>query len=405
MTYADAVISAIQALRGNLMRSVLTMLGIVIGVAAVILVVAIGSGARAVVIEQIRSLGSNLLVIDRQAPPPGSYPAVALTDLDAEVIGREISGVLQAVPVVHAAVDVVHGNASWTTSLFGVTEGYFAARDWAVADGRTFNPDDETGMAKVAILGETVARTLFGDESPVGSTIRVQHIPFTVIGVLAPKGQTTSGRDQDDIVIAPLRTARTRVLGASQGKLDNVDTILVKVGENDDIGTAQAEIESLLRARHRIAQGRDDNFSIKNLADVMRIKEASASALAWLVGAIASISLLVGGIGIMNIMLVSVVERTREIGIRMAIGARRRDILTQFLVEAVVLSVFGGIIGLLIGTVGAGAIAVVARWPWIVSAPAVAVAVGFSILVGMVFGFYPARKAAALDPIEALRRE
>ncbi len=408
MTYADAVISAIQALRGNLMRSVLTMLGIVIGVAAVILVVAIGSGARAVIIDQIRSLGSNLLVIDRQAPPPDALPGgggIALSDDDAEAIQREISGVRQAVPVVHATVDVVHGDASWETSLFGVTEGYFAARDWDVTNGRTFSSDEESGAAKVAVLGETIARTLFGGDDPVGATARIRRIPFTVIGVLAPKGQTTSGKDQDDIVITPLRTARTRVLGASPGKLDSVDTILVKTGDSDDVGAVQGEIESLLRERHRITQGHDDNFSIKNLAEVMQIKEASANALAWLVAAIASVSLLVGGIGIMNIMLVSVVERTREIGIRMAIGARRRDILTQFLVEAVALSVMGGIIGLMIGIAGAGAIATIARWPWIVSPSAVALAVGFSIIVGMVFGFYPARRAAALDPIEALRRE
>jgi putative ABC transport system permease protein len=259
--------------------------------------------------------------------------------------------------------------------------------------------------AKVVLLGETVAHKLFGDGNPVGAVVRLRQVPFHVIGVLAPKGQSTSGKDQDDVVVIPIKTARSRVLGTDQANPTRLDSIIVKVREGDDMGRAEERIRMLLQNRHRLQSEEEDDFTIKNLAEVQQFKKESARVLGLLVGAVASISLVVGGIGIMNIMLVSVVERTREIGIRVAVGASRSDIRTQFLVEAVTLSSLGGAIGLIVGVAGAGLIAVLADWPWIVSPISVLMAVGFSLSVGIVFGYYPARRASMLDPIEALRKE
>ncbi len=407
MTYIDALRSALGALRANVMRSALTMLGIVIGVAAVILVVAIGSGAREVVVRQIRSLGSNLLVIDLLAVAVGGHSGPRfLREGDATAIGHEVPSVVAAVPVLRGNVLAVRGDANQLTTLWGSSPDFVLARDWDLAEGRNFTSEEAAAGSKVVLLGDTVARTLFGDTDPIGEVVRIQRLPFTVIGLLAAKGQTTSGRDQDDLIVAPLKTVRARVLGINPAIPDRIDSILVKAAdETADMNATEQEVRSVLREQHRLLSAQEDDFTIKNLAEILQIKQASAGALASLVAAVASVSLLVGGIGIMNIMLVSVVERTREIGIRMAVGARRRDILAQFLVEAVTLSSIGGGIGVVLGIVGAGVTASLAKWPWIVNPVAVLLAVGFSVTVGVVFGFYPARRAAWLDPIEALRHE
>lgn len=398
MNYLDALRSAVDAIRGNTLRSLLTMLGIVIGVAAVIIVVAIGSGARAVVVEQIQSLGTNLIVIDARS-------SLWLSDTDATAIKAEVPGVVIAEPVLRGGLNVTASNILWPTTLNGVTEDFLAVRDWPLTAGRNFEPEEINAGAKVVLIGATIARVFFGDQNPIGKVMRLKNVPHTVVGVLSPKGISNTGRDQDDIVIVPLKTARSRLLGANIVNPDRIDTILVKVDEAWDLRKAEKDIRALLRERPRLAASIDDDINIKNMAEVLKIKESSAGALAMLVAAIASISLIVGGIGIMNIMLVSVIERTREIGIRMAVGARRRDILSQFLVEAVTLSVIGGLIGIGLGILASVAIATFAEWPFIFSLHAVALAVGFSITVGVVFGFYPARRASLLDPIEALRHE
>ncbi|MFO1145783.1 MAG: ABC transporter permease [Rhodospirillales bacterium] len=398
MNYLDALRGALDAIRGNALRSLLTMLGIVIGVAAVIIVVAIGSGARAVVVEQIQSLGSNLIVIDARS-------SLWLSDSDAAAIKAEVPGVQIAEPILRGGLNATNGNILWPTTVNGVTEDFLDVRDWPLSSGRNFEPEEINAGAKVVLLGATIARVLFGEANPIGQVVRLKQVPHMVIGVLSPKGTSNTGRDQDDIVVVPLKTARSRLLGANAVNPDRIDTILVKVEEAWNLKQAERDIRSLIRERPRLAASLDEDINVKNMAEVLKIKESSAGALALLVAAIASVSLIVGGIGIMNIMLVSVVERTREIGIRMAVGARRRDILSQFLVEAVTLSVIGGLIGIALGVISSLTIATFAEWPFIFSLQAVLLAVGFSITVGVVFGFYPARRASRLDPIEALRHE
>jgi len=398
VNYLDALRGALDAIRGNALRSLLTMLGIVIGVAAVIIVVAIGSGARAVVVEQIQSLGSNLIVIDARS-------SLWLSDSDAAAIKAEVPGVQIAEPILRGGLNATNGNILWPTTVNGVTEDFLDVRDWPLSSGRNFEPEEINAGAKVVLLGATIARVLFGEANPIGQVVRLKQVPHMVIGVLSPKGTSNTGRDQDDIVVVPLKTARSRLLGANAVNPDRIDTILVKVEEAWNLKQAERDIRALIRERPRLAASLDEDINVKNMAEVLKIKESSAGALALLVAAIASVSLIVGGIGIMNIMLVSVVERTREIGIRMAVGARRRDILSQFLVEAVTLSVIGGLIGIALGVISSLTIATFAEWPFIFSLQAVLLAVGFSITVGVVFGFYPARRASRLDPIEALRHE
>jgi putative ABC transport system permease protein len=401
---------AVRALRVNKLRSALTMLGIVIGVGAVITMVAVGSGAQARVAEQIQSLGSNMIIVLSGSVVSGgvrmgSGSQLTITEDDAWAIQREIPAVVSAAPTSRGGAQVVYGNLNWATGIQGVTLEFFTAREWDVADGRLFSQEEIEGAGKVALVGQTVVASLFGDSDPLGLVIRIKNVPFTVIGVLERKGQTTFGQDQDDTVLIPLSTAKKKVLGASQANARSVGSIAVKVREARAMGEAEQEIRGLLRQRHRLQTFQDDDFNIRNLTEVLQSQEASSRVLTLLLAAIASVSLLVGGIGIMNIMLVSVTERTREIGLRMAVGARGRDILLQFLVEAVTLSLIGGAIGIATGLGGSYSIAYFAQWQTLVSTEAVLVAFAFAAAVGVFFGFYPARKAAALNPIDALRYE
>jgi putative ABC transport system permease protein len=410
MTWLASMRIALRALRVNKLRSMLTMLGIIIGVAAVIVMIAIGAGARESIEEQIRALGSNLIML-----APGSVTASGvrmgsgsrnvLTEDDSYAIQREILDVVASSPQLRGTGQVVAGNNNWATVFYGVTPEYFDARNWVLATGKTFEPSDISGAAKVAIIGETVARNLFGDADPVGQSIRIRKVPFTVIGTLVPKGQSLMGQDQDDVILMPISTARNRVLGGSVARQRTAGTIFVKVREGADIKAVEEEIRSLLRQRHRVQPGAEDTFTLRNLSELLAAREESSRIMALLLAAVASVSLLVGGIGIMNIMLVSVTERTREIGLRMAVGARARDILAQFLVEAVTLALIGGLIGIALGLGGSWLIAHFADWRVELRPDSVVLAVGFAAAVGVFFGFYPARKASRLLPIEALRYE
>ena len=401
---------ALRALAINKLRSILTMLGIIIGVAAVIVMIAVGSGAQARVEEQIRSLGSNLLLILSGATTSsgvrlGFGSNLTLSEDDSAAIPREIPEVMAA-PALRGSAQIVWGNQNWSTVIFGVTPDYLEVRQWELASGRSFDPADMAGATKVCLLGQTVARQLFGGVDPLGQSIRVRRVPFTVIGVLEAKGQSMMGSDQDDLVLMPISTARKRVLGAANlAKQRSVGTIWVKVPEGNDMKAAEEQVRALLRQRHRLQPGQDDDFSLRNLEEVAAAQEASSRVLALLLAAVASVSIVVGGIGIMNIMLVSVTERTHEIGLRRAVGARTRDILGQFLVEAVTLSLIGGLAGIALGIGTAFAIAQVAGWRIVLSPEAVMLAVAFAFAIGVFFGFYPARKAAHLNPVEALRFE
>ena len=401
---------AINALRLNKMRSMLTMLGIIIGVAAVITMIAVGGGVRERVQSQIQSLGSNLIIIQ-----PGSTTAsgvrigaganLNLTEDDGYAIAREIPEVQYAAPMNRGNAQIVSGGTNWGTQIFGVTPDWFEVREWPLLHGRIFEQSEMQGSAKVIILGQTVAHELFGGVDPINQTVRVRNIPFTVIGVLSRKGQSMQGTDQDDTAVMPISTHRNRVFGNQQGRLRRVNVIQIKVWEGASMKDAEAGMRELLRQRMRTRPGQDDPFTIRNLTEILQAQEDSSRVMTLLLASVASVSLLVGGIGIMNIMLVSVTERTREIGLRMAIGARSKDILTQFLVEAITLSLIGGFIGIVTGVGSSYLIAHFAGWATKLSVDAIMLAVGFSGTIGVFFGFYPARKASKLLPIEALRYE
>ena len=403
------LVTALRALRRNKLRSVLTMLGIIIGVGAVITMVSIGRGADAAVQQQIQSLGNNLLMVVPGATTAngvrsGWGAASTLTVGDATAISKECSAVAELSYVKRQVVQVVYGNQNWSTSAQGATPSYQTVRDWGIASGRFFDERDEASANPVALLGQTVVDHLFEPgEDPVGATIRVKSIPFEVIGILAPKGQTAWGQDQDDVVMTPFSTAERRVLGTAI--LGTVDMIFVSTPTAADIPEAEHQIVALLHDRHRIQPAQDDDFTVRNLNEIAEASRTASEVMTNLLLSVASISLLVGGIGIMNIMLVSVAERTREIGIRMAVGARTSQILLQFLVEAVVVSMVGGAIGILFGIAGTTVIARLAAWPTLLSGSAVIGAFSFSGAVGILFGFYPARRASRLDPITALRSE
>jgi putative ABC transport system permease protein len=406
----DSTRIAIDALKINKLRSGLTMLGIVIGVAAVIAMVSIGSGASERIREQIASIGSNVIVV-----MPGSITtsgvrlgagfAMTLTIDDARAITDECPAVAAAAPTVRGGGQVVYGNRNWATSIQGTTPEYFEIRDQSLISGDIFNEQDVSAATKVAVLGKTVADNFFGGEDPAGKIIRIRNVPFTVLGVLEPKGQSPTGQDQDDLIITPITTAKKRLLGGPQAAANAVGSILATARDSGSIEEAQTQIETLLRQRHRIAPGDDDDFNVRNLEEVFTAQEASARVMSILLASIASVSLIVGGIGIMNIMLVSVTERTKEIGLRMAVGAKTKNILAQFLVEAVTLAIMGGAAGIALGVTSSMLISYFAGWSTHTGVEAILLAFLFSALVGVFFGYYPARKAALLNPIEALRYE
>ncbi|HYT55819.1 MAG TPA: ABC transporter permease [Verrucomicrobiae bacterium] len=396
---------ALRALARNKLRAFLTMLGIIIGVGAVIAMVAIGEGAKSAIRAQIASLGTNVLIV---LPGSNSQGGVrfgtgnvnTLVDADARAMVQELRSVSFASPVLRRPEQVIAGNLNWGTLAQGVAPEFQQIRDWQVAEGRFLHEGDMDSAAKVAVIGQTVATQLFGNDNPVDAVIRIRNIPFRVVGLLVAKGQTGQGTDQDDTVMIPYTTMQKRLM-----RITWVQSIVVKAVSAERVQEAQEQISSLLRQRHRIGQDREDDFNVRNLSDIAEAASTTARVMAVLLGSVASISLLVGGIGIMNIMLVSVTERTREIGIRMAVGARSRDIMLQFLVEAVVMAATGGLIGIFLGIGSSEVLKEWAQWPTLISPTIVAIAFLFSGAVGVFFGFYPAKKAANLDPIEALRYE
>ena len=394
-----------RAMGANRLRTMLTMLGMVIGVGAVVLMMSIGQGAQYAIKQTIAAMGSNLFVLlsghtTSGGVRSGGGEAHTLTASDAEAIA-ELSGVQAVAPIHPGNAQVVYGPNNWNTSVIGTTPGYLEARSWPVISGLAFTDSDVRSATRVALIGKTAAENLFGDEDPVGKTFRIRQSPFVILGTLAVKGQGMDGRDQDDTIIIPLTTAQRQVFGSQFP--GTVRMIMVQTATQEIMPAVEKSMTGLLRQRHRTREGMDNDFSLRNLTAVADSAEESTRTMSLLLGAIASVSLLVGGIGIMNIMLVSVTERTREIGIRMAIGARERDILLQFLLEAIIISVAGCFIGLLLGIGGALLVNALTGTMVIISGSSVVVAFGVAATVGIFFGFYPARKAAQLDPIEALR--
>jgi putative ABC transport system permease protein len=410
MNFLAALRSALRALAANTLRSILTMLGIIIGVAAVITMIAVGRGATDRVQEQMKGLGSNIMLIMPGGVTAGGVRLGAatgqgLSEDDSNAIARDVPEVQVAAPSMRTGAQVIAGNTNWSTSIMGATNDYLEAREWPVSSGRAFEAAEIQGSAKVAMIGQTVATQLFGESDPLDQVIRVKKVPVTIIGLLGAKGQNSLGQDQDDIVIVPISTYRNRIQGGNAGKLKRIGSISVKVKEGQSMKVAEENIKDLLRQRMKVQPGGDDPFTIRNLTEILQAQEESSKVMTMLLAAVAGISLVIGGIGIMNIMLVSVTERTREIGLRMAVGARGKDILTQFLIEAVTLSLIGGAIGVLLGAVATWAVGQFAGWQVSMTAASILLATGFSAFVGIFFGFYPARKASKLLPIQALRYE
>jgi putative ABC transport system permease protein len=397
--------SALGALRANKGRSILTTLGIIIGVAAVIAIVALGQGASASVSSQLAGLGTNLLTIQPGSTRSGGAntgagSSVTLKAADADAISQKVTGLTGVSPVVSGNSQIIAGGQNWSTRVQAVTPPYLTINDWKIAQGSAFTADDNTNSNNVAVLGQTVVANLFPNgQSPIGQLVRIRNVPFTVIGVLASKG-STGFNDQDDTVMIPFQTGQVRLFGAS-----SINQIVVQVGDASQINTVSSEITTLLRQRHQLQTSAADDFSIRNNTDIITRVSSVSDTMTMLLGGVAAVSLVVGGIGIMNIMLVSVTERTREIGIRLAIGAQPGDVLAQFLVEAVVLSVLGGVIGILVGSTVALVLPIVAGWTTVLPWNAIVLSFAVSAAIGMFFGIYPARKASQLDPIVALRYE
>jgi ABC-type antimicrobial peptide transport system permease subunit len=384
------------------------MLGIIIGVAAVITMIAVGRGATDRVQEQMKGLGSNIMLVMPGGLTAGGVRLGAstgqgLSEDDANAIARDVPEVQVAAPSMRTGAQVIAGNTNWSTSIMGSTNDYLEAREWPLQSGRAFEAAEIQGSAKVAMIGQTVATQLFGESDPLDQVIRVKKVPVTIIGVLGKKGQNSLGQDQDDIVIVPISTYRNRIQGGNAGKLKRIGSISVKVKEGQSMKIAEENIKDLLRQRMKVQPGGDEPFTIRNLTEILQAQEESSKVMTMLLAAVAGISLVIGGIGIMNIMLVSVTERTREIGLRMAVGARGRDILGQFLTEAVTLSLLGGAAGVLLGALATWAVGQWAGWQVSMTLASIALAVGFSAAVGVFFGFYPARRASQLQPITALR--
>ncbi len=398
---ANAFLLALREIRNNVLRAGLTTLGIVIGVAAVIAMVTLGSGATKSVTSDIASMGRNLIIVspggNRRGPPTAATP---FKDDDAQAIAREIPGLLAVAPQAEQSAVAVNANQNHNTRIIGTTNAFFTAREWPVIAGRVFTTAELRGGKSVCIIGQTVRKELFGSQDVVGAKIRINKVSCDVIGLLEPKGQTTFGQDQDDMVLMPLETVQRRLAGNN-----DVNVIMVSVANPRGVDRAKVMIEQLMRERRHLAAGVADDFSVDDMREITRMVESTTAIMTAFLSAVAAVSLLVGGIGIMNIMLVSVTERTREIGIRLAIGARARDVLLQFLIEAVVMSAFGGIVGVIIGLAGSAAASSALGFPFVFQPAIVIIAVAFSAAVGVGFGYFPARRAARLDPIEALRHE
>ncbi|PKN07721.1 MAG: multidrug ABC transporter substrate-binding protein [Deltaproteobacteria bacterium HGW-Deltaproteobacteria-8] len=399
---------AFRALRVNMMRSFLTMLGIMIGIGAVIVMVAVGSGASKQIADQIATMGSNLILVLPGSTTSGGIragggSAPTLTYDDVKAIRNECPSVSLAAPSVRGTAQVIYGNMNWSTVIQGATPDMLWIREWRTVRGREMTQSDSDTAQKVCLLGNTVAETLFGDEDPTGKQVRIKGVPFTVIGVLEVKGRSPQGSDQDDVIYVPITTAQRKLFGSPIP--NTVGVILLQARDQSLLPQAEKEVSALLDQRHHVGPTRVRDFTVRNLTEILAVSQQSSQVMSMLLGAVASISLIVGGIGIMNIMLVSVTERTREIGIRMAIGAREGDILLQFLAEAVLLTLLGGIIGILMGVGSALIISALFDWPTLISANAIGIAVAFSSAIGIFFGYYPARKAAQLNPIDALRYE
>jgi putative ABC transport system permease protein len=406
MRFYEILRIAFDALLRNKMRSLLTMLGIIIGVGAVIAMVAIGQGAQVQVDAQISSLGTNVLLIfpgsvTSGAVRAGAQTGTTLTEEDGMAIKEQCPAVAYLSPQIRAGAQVVYGDYNWGTSLQGGTTDYFSIRDWRIDEGDAFADADVRGATKVCLLGQTVVQQLFQTEDPIGKTIRIRNIPFRVVGTLKSKGQNMMGQDQDDIILVPYTTLQKRLMGSNMRAWG----FTASAKSKSQIPEAQQQITDLLRARHKLSPSDDNDFTIRNQTEIAEASASTSKVMTALLASIASVSLIVGGIGIMNIMLVSVTERTREIGVRMSIGARKRDILTQFLLEAIVLSLLGGFVGIGLGVLGSGLVSKLAGWPTFITSGSVLISVFFSMLVGVFFGFYPARKASLLHPIDALRYE
>ncbi|HJR78096.1 MAG TPA: ABC transporter permease [Nitrospiraceae bacterium] len=403
------VLTALRVLRRNRMRASLTMLGIVIGVGAVIAMISIGQGARAAVSAQVASMGTNVIIVLPGATTAGGVRggqggAVTLTVTDALELKKRIPLLTETGWARRDVLQIVNGNRNWNGPVTGISPSYLTIRDWSFTSGGPFTQFDLDSAARVAVIGQTTVENLFDPgEEPVGSTIRLRNVTFRVVGVLAPKGQSAQGADQDDIIFIPFSTAERKVFGSQF--LGSVGALFASTERADDLAEAVEQIRGVLRARHRLQPDQSDDFTIRTQVDIGKIQEGTSQTLTVMLFAIASVSLLVGGIGIMNIILVSVTERTREIGVRMAVGAKRMHILLQFLIEAMTLSLVGGLIGIAAGVVGAKLTTIIAGWPTIISIETIAMAFIFSMAVGLFFGLYPANKAARLNPIEALRYE
>ena len=412
MNFLEVLRTAMYALRGNWLRSALTSLGVIIGIAAVIVMVSVGQGTQQEIDKLVSGLGANRLDVNAGGGGRGfggvrmsASSFFTLTQEDADAIRSEIPEIQYVAAALRGGSQIVYAENNWSTQWQGVQPDFFDINGWTIAAGNAFESGDYSGGGKSVILGETVRRELFGDEDAIGQTVRLGRVPFTVVGTLKPKGQGGFGQDQDDVILVPLETARRRLMGAMGLPPGAVMQITVGVARAEDVAYAQGEIEGLLRQRHKIQPGEDDDFSVRNIAELISTRTATTNLMSKLLGAVASICLVIGGIGIMNIMLVSVTERIREIGLRMAVGAGPRDVRRQFLAEAMLISLIGGVIGIAVGSVGALLVGKLSELPISLNANVIALATAFSVATGLFFGYYPARKASLLDPIEALRQQ